>query len=58
MPRPTTPSSSDGGPARRPVALFHHRPDRCDAAVDALVDRFSTSTVTVIGASDMLELAL
>ena len=40
------------------VALFHHRPDRCDAAVDALVDRFSTSTVTVIGASDMLELAL
>ena len=26
------------------VALFHHRPDRCDAAVDALVDRFSTST--------------
>jgi phosphoribosyl 1,2-cyclic phosphodiesterase len=40
------------------VALFHHRPERCDAEVDALVERFSTSTVSVIGASDMLELAL
>ena len=40
------------------VALFHHRPDRCDAAVDSLVDRFSTSKVPVIGASDMLELVL
>jgi len=40
------------------VVLFHHRPDRSDTAVDALVDRFSTSAVTVIGASDMLELAL
>ena len=40
------------------VALFHHKPDRCDAAVDGLVDRFFSSTVTVLGASDMLELAL
>jgi phosphoribosyl 1,2-cyclic phosphodiesterase len=40
------------------VTLFHHRPDRCDGALDALVDRFSTSTVTVLGASDGLEIAL
>jgi phosphoribosyl 1,2-cyclic phosphodiesterase len=40
------------------VALFHHKPDRCDTALDALVDRFASSTVTVIGASDMLELEL
>jgi phosphoribosyl 1,2-cyclic phosphodiesterase len=40
------------------VSLFHHKPDRCDTALDALVDRFSSSTVAVIGASDMLELAL
>ena len=40
------------------VALFHHRPDRCDGALDALVERFSSSTVTVFGASDGLELAL
>jgi phosphoribosyl 1,2-cyclic phosphodiesterase len=40
------------------VALFHHRPDRCDGALDALVERFSPSTVTVFGASDGLELAL
>jgi phosphoribosyl 1,2-cyclic phosphodiesterase len=40
------------------VALFHHRPDRCDTTVDALVDRFSSSTVTVLGASDGLEIAL
>jgi phosphoribosyl 1,2-cyclic phosphodiesterase len=40
------------------VALFHHKPGRCDTAIDGLVDRFSSSTVTVLGASDMLELSL
>jgi phosphoribosyl 1,2-cyclic phosphodiesterase len=40
------------------VALFHHRPDRTDDAIDAIVDRFSTSAVPVIGARDGLELAL
>jgi phosphoribosyl 1,2-cyclic phosphodiesterase len=40
------------------VTLFHHRPDRCDGALDALVDRFSASTVTVLGASDGLEIEL
>jgi phosphoribosyl 1,2-cyclic phosphodiesterase len=39
------------------VALFHHRPDRNDEALDALVQRFSSSTVPVIGAADGLELA-
>jgi hypothetical protein len=37
--------------------LFHHRPDRNDEALDALVQRFSSSTVPVIGAADGLELA-
>ncbi len=58
MLRPTTRSSSDVAAGAQTVALFHHRPDRCDTALDALVDRFSSSSVTVIGASDMLELAL
>lgn len=40
------------------VALFHHKPDRCDAVLDDLVNRFSSSIVTVVAASDMLELAL
>jgi phosphoribosyl 1,2-cyclic phosphodiesterase len=40
------------------VVLFHHRPDRCDDALDALVDRFSSSAMTVLGASDGLELSL
>jgi phosphoribosyl 1,2-cyclic phosphodiesterase len=40
------------------VALFHHRPDRCDDVLDALVDRFSSSAVSVLGAADGLELSL
>jgi phosphoribosyl 1,2-cyclic phosphodiesterase len=40
------------------VALFHHRPNRTDDAIDAIVGRFSRSAVTVIGARDELELAL
>jgi phosphoribosyl 1,2-cyclic phosphodiesterase len=42
----------------RQVALFHHRPERTDDAIDAIVGRFSRSAVTVIGARDGLELAL
>jgi phosphoribosyl 1,2-cyclic phosphodiesterase len=40
------------------VALFHHRPDRTDAALDELVDRFSSSSVCVLGAADGGELVL
>jgi phosphoribosyl 1,2-cyclic phosphodiesterase len=43
--------------ARR-VALFHHRPDRTDDALDGIVDSFSAAPVTVFGARDDLELAL
>jgi phosphoribosyl 1,2-cyclic phosphodiesterase len=43
--------------ARR-VALFHHRPDRTDEALDELVGRFACSTVPVLGAADNLDLAL
>jgi ribonuclease BN (tRNA processing enzyme) len=42
----------------RQVALFHHRPDRTDEALDALIGRFSNSTVPVFGAADDLEVAL
>jgi phosphoribosyl 1,2-cyclic phosphodiesterase len=40
------------------VALFHHKPDRADAALDALVEQFTNSAVPVLGAADGLELAL
>ena len=40
------------------VALFHHRPDRIDDAIDGIVDGFSSSVVPVFGAHDGLELAL
>jgi phosphoribosyl 1,2-cyclic phosphodiesterase len=40
------------------IALFHHRPDRTDEALDSLVDRFSSSPVPVLGAADGLELVL
>ena len=42
----------------RQVALFHHRPDRTDDALDGIVARFSASPVSVLGARDQLELAL
>jgi phosphoribosyl 1,2-cyclic phosphodiesterase len=40
------------------VALFHHRPDRSDDALDQLVERFSSSEIAVLGAADGLELVL
>jgi phosphoribosyl 1,2-cyclic phosphodiesterase len=40
------------------VALFHHRPDRTDEAVEALVQRFASSAIAVLGAADGLELSL
>jgi len=42
----------------RQVALFHHRPDRNDDALDGLVARFSAYAVPVRGAADGLELVL
>jgi phosphoribosyl 1,2-cyclic phosphodiesterase len=42
----------------REVVLFHHRPDRCDDALDGLVARFSSAPVAVRGAYDGLELDL
>jgi len=42
----------------RQVALFHHRPDRNDDALDGLVARFSDFAVPVRGAADGLELVL
>jgi phosphoribosyl 1,2-cyclic phosphodiesterase len=40
------------------VALFHHRPDRTDDAVDGLVKRFSASAVPVVAAADGMALSL
>ena len=37
--------------ARR-VALFHHRPDRTDRQVEAMVQRFSEGPVLVVGAEE------
>jgi ribonuclease BN (tRNA processing enzyme) len=42
----------------RQVVLFHHGPDRTDSAIDHLVDRFSSSGVSVVAAADGLELKL
>jgi hypothetical protein len=42
----------------RKVALFHHRPDRTDTALDGLVERFSSVPIAVCGAADGLELVL
>jgi phosphoribosyl 1,2-cyclic phosphodiesterase len=42
----------------RKVVLFHHRPDRTDAALDSLVARFAGAPVAVCGATDGLELVL
>jgi phosphoribosyl 1,2-cyclic phosphodiesterase len=40
------------------VALFHHRPDRTDSAIDHLVARFASSDIPVIAAADGLDLTL
>jgi phosphoribosyl 1,2-cyclic phosphodiesterase len=42
---------AETGGARR-VALFHHRPDRTDAEVEATVRRFSDDPVFVVGAEE------
>jgi phosphoribosyl 1,2-cyclic phosphodiesterase len=42
----------------RQVALFHHRPERTDAEVDATVCRFKDRAVPVFGAAEQLEIAL
>ncbi len=36
----------------RQVALFHHRPDRTDRQVEAMVQRFSDDPVLVVGAEE------
>jgi phosphoribosyl 1,2-cyclic phosphodiesterase len=42
----------------RKIVLFHHRPDRTDTALDALVARFTGGPVAVTGAADGMELTL